>query len=325
MKAEEAMDKQMAAERAFRLTVGPVLTYWSRTELMHFYARLADTAADTFVLGEVVCSRRHEMKAADWLDLARDLRAAGKEVVLATLALVESEAELRALRRLAEDEEGFLVEAGDASALQVLARAGRPFVIGPHVNVYSRDALAFHVALGGCRWVAPVELPLREIARINPPSDPVVLADVCGTDAGLPTEVWAFGRLPLAFSARCFTARHHRLRKDDCQFRCRDDADGLPLATSEGQPFLVLNGIQTQSAGQHCLLGERAALCAAGVARLRLSPVARGFESVVDCFERVMNGGADAGAGLEELRGLGLPDGLVNGFAHALAGVEWVA
>ena len=316
------MDKQMVAgEREFRLTIGPVLTYWSRTELMHFYARLAETAADTFVLGEVVCSRRHEMKTADWLDLARDLRAAGKEVVLATLALVESEAELRTLRRIVEDDEGLLVEAGDASALQVLARSGRPFVIGPHVNVYSRDALAFHAALGGCRWVAPVELPLREIARINPPADPVARVD----GNAMPTEVWAFGRMPLAFSARCFTARHHRLRKDDCQFRCRDDADGLPLATSEGQPFLVLNGIQTQSAGQHCLLAERAALRAAGVTRLRLSPVARGFESVVDCFERVMNGGADAGAGLEELRGLGLPGGLVNGFAHALAGVEWVA
>jgi collagenase-like PrtC family protease len=307
-----------SGQREFRLTVGPVLTYWSRAELMHFYARVADSAADSVVLGEVVCSRRHEMKADDWLDLARDLRAAGKETILASLALVESESDLRLLRRLAHDEE-FLVEAGDASALQLLSQAGRPFVIGPHVNVYNRAALEFHVRLGGCRWVAPAELPLREIARINPPADRV------GGAHAVPTEAWAFGRLPLAFSARCFTARHHRLRKDDCGFRCRDDADGLLLATSEGQPFLTLNGIQTQSAAQQCLLGDRAALREAGVSRLRLSPVARGFETVVACFERVMNEGADAAEGVRELRALALPGGLVNGFAHALAGVDWIA
>ena len=44
------------------------------------------------------------------------------------------------------------------------------------------------------------------------------------------TEAWAFGRLPLAFSARCFTARHHHLNKDDCGFRCLEDPDGLLLA-----------------------------------------------------------------------------------------------
>ena len=60
--------------------------------------------------------------------------------------------------------------------------------------------------------------------------------------------------MPLAFSARCFTARHHRLKKDECDFRCRDDADGLLLAAGEGEPFLVLNGIQTQSAALQCLL-----------------------------------------------------------------------
>src|SRR5262249_3209943 len=109
--------KMPSGEREFRLTVGPVLTYWARTELMHFHARVADSAPASVVLGEVVCSRRHEMKADDWIDLARDLRTAGKEPILASLALVESESDLRLLRRLADDEE-FLVEAGDASALQ---------------------------------------------------------------------------------------------------------------------------------------------------------------------------------------------------------------
>jgi len=141
----------------FALTVGPVLTYWPREALMHFYADVADSAAHTVVLGEVVCSRRHEMKLDDWLALARDLAANGKEVVLATQALIESEADLRTLRRIAEQGD-FLVEAGDASALQALVQAKLPFVLGPHINVYSRAALEEYAHLGAMRWVAPVEV-----------------------------------------------------------------------------------------------------------------------------------------------------------------------
>ena len=63
----------------FQLSVGPVQYYWSRDTLTAFYAEVADSPAHTVCLGEVVCSRRHEMKPEDWLALARDLKAAGKE------------------------------------------------------------------------------------------------------------------------------------------------------------------------------------------------------------------------------------------------------
>lgn len=293
----------------FTLSIGPVLYYWPRDELLQFYADVAESRAGSVVLGEVVCSRRHEMKAADWLALARDLRSAGKEVVLATQALIESEADLRALRRVAEQRE-FLVEAGDASALAVLTEMGVPFSLGPHINVYSPHALREYVRLGASRWVAPVELSLAAIAGIR---------------GGVPTEVFAYGRMPLAFSARCFTARHHRLSKDQCEFRCRDDAAGLLLSTGEGQPFLVLNGIQTQSAAQQCLITERDALLAAGITRLRLSPMSRHFNGVIDTFDRVMNGGGDAAQARRELDAASLPGGLVNGFAHGQAGIAQVA
>jgi collagenase-like PrtC family protease len=302
------------------LTVGPVLPYWSRQTLFDFYADLAESAADTIVLGEVVCSRRHDMKLDDWLALATDLQAAGKEVVLATQALVESESDLRLVRRIAEQDQ-VLVEASDAAAISRLSQAGHKFVIGPHINVYNRAALQEHVRLGGMRWVAPVEMPLAGAARVNPVSDPVF---VRGSDSvPVATEVLAFGRLPLAFSARCFTARHHRLTKDQCEFRCRDDADGLLLSTSDGQPFLVLNGIQTQSAAQHCLIVQRDALRAAGVGRLRLSPCSQGFERVLGLFEAVMNQGGDAGDALTELQAMSLPGGLANGYALGRPGMEW--
>lgn len=301
-----------AAPAAFTLSIGPVLYYWPRETLMHFYAEVAESAAHSVVLGEVVCSRRHEIRIADWLALARDLSAAGKEVVLATQALIESEADLRLLRRIAEQGE-FLIEAGDASALNRLGEVGAPFVLGPHLNVYSRPALQEYQRLGATRWVAPLELSLSAIGQIN---DGAPL---------LPTEVFAYGRMPLAFSARCFTARHHRLSKDQCEFRCRDDADGLLLSTSDGQPFLVLNGIQTQSAARTCLLTHREALRAAGVSRLRLSPSSQDFGAVIAAFDAVMNRGQDAHQALALLDAQALPGGFSDGFALGRAGLEWSA
>ena len=302
----------MTATERFSLTIGPLLYYWPREAMLHFYTEVAESPADTVVLGETVCSRRHDMKLDDWLALGRDLTAAGKEVVLATQVLIESEADLRVLRRIVENGE-FLVEAGDASALGVLTGHGLPFVLGPHVNVYNRPALLEYLRLGATRWVPPVELPLADIANIQ-----------YGGKL-LPTEVFAYGRMPLAFSARCFTARHHRLSKDQCEFRCRDDADGLLLSTTDGEPFLVLNGIQTQSAARQCLVGEREALRAAGVTRLRLSPSSRRFAEVIDAFDRVMNRGGRADEALIALDAMGPEGGLASGFAHGKPGLEWTS
>lgn len=315
--------RHMPTTRAFGLTVGPLQYWWPRAATLAFYAELADSAADTVVLGEVVCSRRHDFKADDWIALGRDLAAAGKRVVLATQALVAGEAELRTVRRLCEQDE-FAVEAGDASALAVLARgdaaARPPFVLGPHVNVYNRAALADLAALGAGTWVPPLELALDAVACINPPHDRVP-----GAGGPVATEVFAFGRMPLAFSARCFTARHHRLSKDACDFRCRDDTDGLALRTADGRPFLVLNGIQTQSAAVQCLLGEGEALRTAGASRLRLSPCSQGFARVLAGFDAVFNRGAAADAEMREFAGLGLPGLPVAGFARRRPGMEPVS
>lgn len=300
-----------------RITVGPLLYYWPRRDVFEFYGRIADSAVDTITLGEVVCSRRHELKLDDWIGLARDLAACGKEVVLASMALLESEADLREMRTIGTQED-FLVEAGDSSALRSLA--GRRFVLGPHINVYSQPALEEYAALGAVRWVAPVELDLEAIRCIDPPTQPV-LGGPAG-DTPIEPEVFAFGRLPLAFSARCFTARHYRLKKDECGFRCIEHPDGMTLETGEGKPFLALNGIQTQSAALHCLITRREAVRAAGVRRIRLSPCAMHFDTVIEHFEAVYNRGADAREALDSLRALPLPGQLVDGFARHAPGLQ---
>ncbi len=299
------------------LTVGPVLYHWSRTALMQFYAEMADSPADTLVLGEVVCARRRELRLDDWLGLAKELSQAGKEVVLAAQALIETEADLRLLERQGQQSD-WAVEAADASALYLLA--GRvPLVLGPHLNIYSRAALEAHADLGAQRWAAPVELSLDALACINPPEQPVHTSQ----GQALQTEAWAFGRVPLSFSARCFTARHHGVAKDQCGYPCLADADGLDMRSTDGQAFLVLNGTQTQSAGVQSLLGQGAELRAAGVRRLRLSPCGHGFGQVLRDFEAVINGDAAAGPAHERWPALGVPGPLSNGYSRRRPGMEW--
>jgi collagenase-like PrtC family protease len=260
-----------------RLSLGPLLYYWSREDTLDFYAAAADWPVDIVHLGEAVCSRRHLLRLPDWLDLAARLADAGKEVVLSTLPLIESESDLKALRKVAGNGR-YRVEANDYGAVRLLAAAGAPFVAGPTLNVYNPDTLALLRQMGAVRWVPPVEMGRDALARMSVPP-------------GMQTELFAYGRLPLAYSARCFTARHYNLQKDDCQFKCLDHPDGLNLRSREGEDFLTLNGIQTQSGKVHSLAHRLGELT--GVDVLRLSPQSRHMGRVVEVFRALLDGDAD--------------------------------
>ena len=294
--------------RASRLTLslGPVLYYWPRDDVFAFYEAAQRWPVTRIYLGESVCSRRHLLRLPDWLALAEALAAAGKEVVLSTQTLIESESDLKVLRRIVADGR-FLVEANEWGAVRLLAEVGAPFVAGSTLNVYNPQTLDLLAGLGARRWLPPVEMSGAALAALleHAPS-------------AMETEIFAYGRLPLAYSARCFTARHYNLPKDDCQFRCLDHPDGLALATREGAPFLALNGIQTQSAGVYTLIGELPALEALGVASLRLSPQSRHMDRVVAAFEAALAGDGAAAAGLARV----MPGPPVDGYWHGRAGLE---
>ena len=287
-----------------KLSLGPVLYYWTREALLAFYAAIAGSRVDIVYLGEVVCSRRHTMRLDDWLALARELSASGKQVVLSSQALIESESELKTLRRIAANGE-FTVEANEMGAVRLLA--GRvPFVAGPHLNIYNVETLAWFAGLGATRFVLPLELSRSTLGELQ-----------SARPQGMQTEVFAFGRMPLAFSARCFTARHHDLPKDDCQFRCLDDADGLALQTRDKAGFLTLNGLQTQSARVYDLSDAVEELSGLGVDVVRVSPQSRNMPAIIESFSERCAG--RAGAPLEELR-IAPP---CNGYWHGVPGMEY--
>ena len=294
-----------------KLALGPLLYYWPRDTVFAFYQAMAETPVDVVYLGEAVCSRRHELRQSDWTDIARMLRDAGKQPVLSTMVLLESTADVAAMHKIVRDEE-FLVEANDMGAVHNLA-GRRPFVAGPQLNLFNADALGWMAGLGACRWVMPLEMRQSDLA--------VLLQH---KPAGLETEVFAYGRMPLAFSARCFTARHYNLPKDDCGFRCIEHPDGQLLATREGEPFLVLNGIQTQSARVHNLIQDVPALHALGVDLLRLSPQSQHMVEVIAAFDAARRAAQPDPAALERMRAL-MPAPPCNGYWHGKPGLDLIA
>ncbi len=293
-----------------RLSLGPVTYYWPGDRVLDFYERAADAPVDIVYLGETVCSKRNQLKTDDWLALANRLAEAGKEVVLSTLALVEAESELKRLRRICTNGR-YVVEANDLAAVRLME--GRPFVSGHSVNVYNDRTLSVLAEQGLKRWVMPVELSFETLAAMQ-----------TARPAGVETELFAFGRLPLAYSARCFTARAHNLPKDDCRYRCIDYPDGLALSAQDGDRFLALNGIQTQSARTFNLLGELPRIRELGVEVLRVSPQSQGTWSVVDTFAACLDGRLDPIEGARSLRPF-MPAGPCDGYWFSGAGMEALA
>jgi collagenase-like PrtC family protease len=296
-----------------RLALGPLVYYWPRQAVLDLYADVAAAPVDVVYLGETVCSRRRELRGSDWQEIAEMLAAAGKEVVLSTLSLIEAEADLRLLRRIAAQTQ-FAVEANDMGAVNLLAQrtSGRPFVAGATLNVFSPQSLALLHAAGASRWVAPAEMPAAALADV-----------LAAAPAGIETELLVHGRLPLAWSARCFTARHYNLQKDQCDYRCLAHPDGLALRTREGQPFLNINGVQTQSAGTYTLLAELPALAAMGVDLVRVSPQVNGTVDLIRLFRAALDDAPETQPGLAQLRPL-LVDPPCNGFWYGRPGADYV-
>ncbi|MCP5160122.1 MAG: U32 family peptidase [Hahellaceae bacterium] len=264
-----------------KISLGPILYFWPKQTVYDFYEEMADSRADIIYLGETVCSKRRELSTIDWIGLARLLSSQGKQVVLSSLALIMAESELKTLRSLCDNGD-ILVEANDMGAVEVLRAKGLPFVTGPAVNIYSARTLRLLKNMGLARWVMPVELSRETLAEI--------LAQLHEEGSGIETEVYSWGKLPLAYSARCFTARHYDLPKDDCRFLCIKHPGGIPVTSQEDDRVFTLNGIQTMSGRSYNLSGEVAHMKEMGVDIVRISPEPQGTVAAIDEFARAREG-----------------------------------
>lgn len=292
------------------LTLGPVLFNWPVAKWVDFYSRIADEApVDRVCLGEVVCSKRKPFVDNVTLEVVDRLERGGKEVVYSTLALPTNKREIRDIGDMIQA--GYQIEANDIATVHLLG--GRSHIIGPFINIYNEDTLALHLKLGATRICLPPELPLESIRVLAKDNNAV--------------EVFAFGRSPLALSARCYSARVRGIAKDACQFVCANEHDGMPVETMDGVPFLAVNGIQTMGYAVTAVTAQVASLRAAGVVALRLSPQSCDMVRVAAIYRALADGNTTPQEAGEALSVLNLPgpvsDGFVRGVpGHSLAEVD---
>jgi O2-independent ubiquinone biosynthesis protein UbiV len=294
----------------WRLSLGPLQFHWPKQQMLDFYRDIESSAVDIVYLGETVCSKRREFGHGDWMMLAERMLDSGKQVVLSTLALVEAQSELGYMQRLCDNGQ-FMVEANDMSAVRML-HGNTPFVGGATLNIQNQHTLQVLTECGLVRWVAPHEMPSA-----------VMTAIAAAAPDEIECEVFGWGRMPIAYSARCYTTRALDIPKDQCKNCCIQYADGLMMSTREEEEFLVINGIQTMSAKTTCLAQEfHAGEHAADI--LRINPQAHGTSRIIELLQQLRDGAANADLVTREMATFA-PGGLCNGYWHGAAGMTCCA
>ncbi len=295
-----------------QLTIAPILFHWSAEQKLDFYARIADEApVDVVYLGEVICSKRAPFFEKHYDAVAERLTRAGKKVVFSTLSEVMLKRERNMIAGFC-DLEDYELEINDSSALWHLE--GKTFRIGSLMNVYNEDTMRFLAARGATHFSLPSELPASSVG---------ILAQTA-QELGVGCEIQVFGRASLALSARCYHARAHNRIKDNCQFVCEKDPDGMPLNTLDKQEFLTINGIQTLSQSYVNLLGELGAMTRMGISHFRLVPHTQDMVAVAQIFRDTLDGKSDVEHSQQRLSALNIPAPFSNGFWHGQAGHKWI-
>ncbi len=290
-----------------KLSLGPSLFFWPKNDVEAYYQQALTSKADIIYLGETVCSKRRELRAKDWINLAKELASnSNKQIVLSTMTLLESPAEIQTLRRLCANGE-LLIEANDLSAVQMMHEQQLPFVAGPAINCYNIATLKVLLKQGMSRWVMPVELSGDWLRTLLQQAEQENIRDQ------FECEVFAWGYMPLAYSARCFTARSEDRPKDDCQYCCINYPQGRKMDSREGERVFILNGIQTMSGYQYNLVNEVPEMASIGVDIARISADSEQAFTMLDRFgKQLVHAEKYPLDGVEEC----------NGYWHKIAGMS---
>lgn len=293
------------------LTLGPVLFDWKKEELLRFYDEAADMPVDTVYLGEVVCAKKKGLSIKELEGIGEKLKKAGKKVVASSLAVVSNEEELKLVRDIADLP--FAIEANDMSVFNIKSETGSrksEIVAGPHITTYNVPSIEFLKGIGVQRVVFPVELSRDSVKY-------------CIEHTGIDAEVFAHGKVPLAFSWRCYTSRAYGFNKSNCQYHCKQHPDGMLLKTIEGEPTFTVNGTSVLSALTYTLVEVIEDLKATGVKAMRISPQYRHTKKIVDIFRNRLDNVIGPDEGLALLRETS-QQGFCNGWYFGKAGKEYV-
>lgn len=287
-----------------KYALGPLLYFWPKQDVENFYEQAKSSSADIIYLGEAVCSKRREMKAKHWMDIAKELSASGKQVVLSTMALLEAPSEVNIMKKYIDNGD-FAIEANDVSAIQLASESKVPFIVGPAVNTYNARTLNLFLKQGMTRWCMPVELSREWLSNVMTQCEELNIRNK------FEVEVFSHGYLPLAYSARCFTARAENKAKDDCETCCIKYPTGLQVESQEGQSVFNLNGIQTQSGYCYNLVNDLPNMRDL-VDVVRLSPLG------IDTFSEINNFKANE----HGQKPMTIESRQCNGYWHQLAGLD---
>ncbi len=294
---------------AMNISLAPLSYHWNKQRIFDFYQSIANLPVDRVYLGESICSKRRELKLDDWLSIAQNLSNSGKQVVLSNLALIEARSEVALLKKICQ--QGYAIEANDWTAVEIATSSQIPFYAGPSLNIYHGQTLAQLYKQNLQGWTLPVELSGDDLSALLDHFNTLI-----ENPSPMDCEVFCYGYAPLAYSARCFSARADDVAKDDCKQRCIDDEEGLLLKSQEGESLFRVNGIQTQSASCYNLLPHWKSLKAKGATTLRLSPVAADMsELILDLKQNINNNSTPKTDGLNTYS---------NGYWFNVAGFEMI-
>jgi len=289
------------------LTLGPILFDWGRDEVLRFYDEVADLPVDRVYVGEVVCVKKLGLNLDDVASIIKKLESAGKKVTLSSLAVVSNEDELAFTRRLAGLHGS--IEANDMSVLNIADASVKEVFAGPHITSYNAPSIEFLKSIGVARVTFPVELSRESMASAI-------------RETGVFGEAFAHGKVPLAFSWRCYTSRAHGLSKTECRHHCAKYPDGMELKTVDNGPVFTINGTSLLSADVYTLVEFVEDLNEIGVRALRVSPQKEGTRAITEVFRKRIEGRLGPDEGLEKLKALG--DRFCNGWYSGSAGKDYI-
>ncbi|MBI5453106.1 MAG: U32 family peptidase [Deltaproteobacteria bacterium] len=289
------------------LTLGPILFDWKRDEVLRFYDEAADLPVDRVYVGEVVCTKKLGLDLDDVASIIRKLESAGKKVTLSSLAVVSNEDELSFTRRLVGLHGS--IEANDISVLNIVDASAKEVFAGPHITSYNAPSIEFLKSIGVARVTFPVELSRESMAYA------IKETNIYG-------EAFAHGKVPLAFSWRCYTSRAYGLSKTECRHHCAKYPDGMELKTVDGGPVFTVNGTSLLSADVYTLVESVEDLNEIGVRALRVSPQKEGTKTITGVFRQRIEGRLGPDEGLAELKALG--GRFCNGWYSGSAGKDYM-